>query len=72
MNAAVYAKVSKEIELEETKIESLLEDLYPGARAIFKGPKIEKFYLGGSESPRGLLCQGLIYPWTIMTIRPLV
>lgn len=62
VNAAVYAMVSKEIELEQIKVESYLEDLDQGARAIFKGPKIEKVYLGGGESPRGLMCQGLIYP----------
>ncbi len=62
LNAAVFAKVSKEMELEEIEIDSELEKIDPGVRAVFKAPKIEKLFIHGSENPRGLMASSLIYP----------
>jgi hypothetical protein len=63
LNAGIFAKVSQEIKLEPIAIDPALENLDPGARGLFNGPKIETFFIGASyQSPRGLMGHGLIYP----------
>ena len=62
VNSAVYAKLSKEMNLEKVNIDPEVEDAESGIRAVFHAPKVEQIFFHGGENPRGLMGSILVYP----------
>jgi len=62
LNAAIFAKASKEIKLEEIELPAWVQELEPEGISIYKGPKIEKFYISADEYQMGIMCHMVVYP----------